>query len=130
MINIKPKSYESCTFTFECSTTDEFQFVKENKEKILDKFVESKFKNIGELTIHTWSDYLKFIQSHPIKQLEMYEGYKIPDPDETVVRSGIIIANEASKGLSFSEYTIYCLEKLANEMFQEQQIESKILKDA
>jgi hypothetical protein len=129
MISVKP-NYEYNTFTFQCSTTDEFQFVKENEEKILDKFVESEFKNIGKLAIHTWSDYLKFCNSSPIKQLEMYEGHKIQNPDETAARSGMIIANEASKGLSFSKYTEYRLERLANEMFQEQQLESKILKDA
>ena len=119
MIDIKPKFDGSNGFVFVYSQ-EEVAFLKENLNNILDKFVQSRIKNIGNMKIKTFKDYVDFCTSSPKNQLEKIEGHKIKfsDFNEIELFNAFMLSNEATKGLAFSSDTAGYLKDFVNEMFE------------
>lgn len=119
MISLKVDNPDQITFV--ASTQDEMSFLKENHEKVLDKFVELRFNNIGQLSIKTWKDYLHFCHQSPQKKLEMVEGHPIPIQGfgELEEKSSFLCYAKATENLKFNAETMYRLESLANTMYSE-----------
>ena len=117
MISLKVDNSDQITFV--ASTQDEMSFLKENHEKVMDKFVELRFNNIGRLSIKTWKDYLHFCKQSPRKKLEMVEGHQIPIQGfgELEEKNSIICYTKATENLKFTAETMYKLELLANTMY-------------
>lgn len=118
MITIKPKFDGSNGFYFITDNLLEKKFLDEHTYDILDKFVQSHFKNIGHLDIHTFKDYVNFCQIPMKDRLEMYEGHSINDFGKLEMKSAEIIFIEATKELAFTLHTTENLEHLANQMFE------------
>ena len=119
MISLKVDNPDQITFV--ASTQDEMSFLKENHEKVLDKFVELWFNNIGHLSIKTWKDYIHFCKQSPRKKLEMVEGHPIPilGFEELEEKSSFFCYAKATENLKFNAETMYRLESLANTMYSE-----------
>lgn len=119
MISLKVDNPDQITFV--ASTQDEMSFLKENHEKVMDKFVELRFNNIGQLSIKTWKEYLHFCKQSPRKILEMVEGHPISEQGfgELEKKSSLTCYSKATENLKFNAETMYRLESLANTMYSE-----------
>ena len=51
MISIKIESDGSNRINFECSEKDEYNFLRDHRHEILDKFIQTRIKNIGKMNI-------------------------------------------------------------------------------
>ena len=119
MIKVEPKFDGSCGFTFITDTELEFQFVSEHQKDILDRFVCSRFKNVGKLNVHSLDDYVSLGKSSLQEKLEKIEGHKIHDFGQLEAENSWILWQMASEELAFTESTLSALAKLSNEMFDE-----------
>lgn len=121
MITVKPKFDGSNGIIFECSEKDEYDYLNSHAHEILDKFVQTRIKNIGCLKIETYNDYVDFCRSSPKKQLEMIEGHaiKYKDFEDIGLKNAFILSHEVTKELAFTDATFNSLQSLANDMFEE-----------
>ena len=119
MIKVVPKFDGSNMFSFLCSTKEEMEFIKESYEKVLDRFVEQRFKNTGNLSIKTWADYQEFMKSSVKDVLQMFYGrhFSHTEIGELEVKDAFIIRHELTKGMSFTTETLESLEELVNSMY-------------
>lgn len=120
MISIKIKTDGSNGIIFECSEKDEYNFLCNHKDEILDKFIQTKIKNIGQMNITTFQDYINFCKSLTKKQLELIEGNAISYQDfgELEAKTAIMLSIKATEELRISGDSIYSLQNLANEFFE------------
>lgn len=121
MISIKIKLDGSNGIIFECSEKDEYNFLRDHRHKILDKFIQTRVKNIGQINITTFQDYIDFCKSSPKEQLELIEGHAISYQDfgELEAKNAILMSFEATKRLASNEDSINSLQTIANQMFKE-----------
>jgi hypothetical protein len=121
MISIKIESDGSNRINFECSEKDEYNFLRDHGYEILDKFIQTRIKNIGKMNITTFQDYINFCKSSPKEQLELIEGHTISYQDfgELEAKNAILMSFEATKRLAPNEESIKSLQSLANDMFEE-----------
>ena len=121
MISIKIESDGSNRINFECSEKDEYNFLRDHGHEILDKFIQTRIKNIGKMNITTFQDYINFCKSSPKEQLELIEGHTISYQDfgELEAKNAILMSFEATKRLAPNEESIKSLQSLANDMFEE-----------
>ena len=120
MIHVKPKFDGMNEIIFQCSENEELIYLRKHANDILDKFIQIKIKNIGNMNIKTFKEYIDFCTASPQKQLEIIEGKKIKYSDFGTIeeQNAFILSQEATKGLSFYVDTLKDLQKLANEMFE------------
>lgn len=121
MISIKIELDGSNRINFEYSEKDEYNFLRDHGHEILDKFIQTRIKNIGKMNITTFQDYIDFCKSSPKKQLELIEGHAISCQDfgELEAKNAILMSFEATKRLAPNEESIKSLQYLANDMFEE-----------
>lgn len=121
MISIKIELDGSNRINFECSEKDECNFLRDHKDEILDKFIQTKIKNIGQMNITTFQDYINFCKSSPKKQLELIEGHAISYQDfgELEAKTAILMSFEATKRLAPNEDSVNSLQTITNEIFEE-----------
>lgn len=121
MISIKIELDGSNRINFECSEKDEYNFLRNHRHKILDKFIQTRIINIGKMNITTFQDYIDFCKSSPKEQLELIEGHAISYQDfgELETKNAILMSFEATKRLSPNEDSINSLQTIANKMFEE-----------
>lgn len=119
MIKVQPKNYanDGCHFSFVCETQEEMDYLKENQEAILDKFVQGNFHNIGHLNIQTYKDYQAFGRLTLQEILEDCEGHACRDFGQLERESAGILLHEATKDMTYTPLTCANLERLANDMF-------------
>lgn len=119
MIKVQPKNYpnDGCHFSFVCETQEEVDFLQENQEAVLDKFVQGNFLNIGHLNIQTYKDYQAFGKASLQRTLEDYEGHACRDFGNLERINAGIIRQEATKNLAYTPLTCANLERLVNDMF-------------
>ena len=121
MISIKIELDGSNRINFECSEKDEYNFLRDHRHEILDKFIQTRIKNIGKMNITTFQDYINFCKSSPKEQLELIEGHAISYKDfgELEAKNAILMSFEATKRLAPNEDAISSLQTISNEMFKE-----------
>lgn len=121
MISIKIELDGSNRINFECSEKDEYNFLRDHRHEILDKFVRLSIINIGKMKIETFKEYVDFCKSSPKTQLEIIEGHAIKTQDfgELEAKNAILMSFEATKRLAPNENNINLLQTIANEMFKE-----------
>ena len=121
MISIKIELDGSNRINFECSEKDEYNFLRDHRHEILDKFIQTRIKNIGKMNITTFQDYIDFCKSSPKDQLELIEGHAISYQDfgELEAKNAILMSFEATKRLAPNEDSIKSLQIIANKMFEE-----------
>lgn len=121
MILIKIELDGSNRINFECSEKDEYNFLRDHRHKILDKFIQTRITNIGKMNITTFQDYIDFCKSSPKEQLELIEGHAIKAQDfgELEAKNAILMSFEATKRLAINKESIKSLQYLANDMFEE-----------
>lgn len=119
MIKVQPKNYanDGCHFSFVCETQEEMDFLQENQEAVLDKFVQGNFLNIGHLNIQTYKDYQAFGKASLQRNLEDYEGHACRDFGNLERLNAGIIRQEATKNMAYTPLTCANLERLVNDMF-------------
>ena len=129
MIKVKPEDIIHGThFSFICETQEEIDWLKENQEAILDKFVQGNFHNIGHLNIKTYQDYCTFGRLSLQEVLEDYEGHACLEFGDLERRSVGIILQEACKDMGYTPLTCAKLQQLANDMFLHSHREQPALK--
>ena len=121
MISIKIELDGSNRINFECSEKDEYNFLRDHSHEILDKFIQTRIKNIGKMNITTFQDYIDFCNSSPKEQLELIEGHAIScqDFEELEAKNAILMSFKATERLAPNEDAIKSLQTIANEMFKE-----------
>lgn len=121
MISIKIESDGSNRINFECSEKDEYNFLRDHIYEILDKFIQTRIKNIGKMNITTFQDYINFCKSSPKEQLELIEGHAISYQDfgELEAKNAILMSFEATKRLAPNKDATSSLQTISNEMFKE-----------
>ena len=121
MISIKIELDGSNRINFECSEKDEYNFLCDHRHEILDKFIQTRIKNIGKMNITTFQDYINFCKSSPKEQLELIEGHAISYQDfgELEAKNAILMSFEATKRLAPNKDAISSLQTISNEMFKE-----------
>ena len=121
MISIKIELDGSNRINFEFSEKDEYNFLHDHRHEILDKFIQTRIKNIGKMNITTFQDYIDFCKSSPKDQLELIEGHAISYQDfgELEAKNAILMSFEATKRLAPNEDAIKSLQIIANKMFEE-----------
>ena len=121
MIVAKIKPDGSNGIIFECSEKDELDFLSTHAQEILDKFVRLRMKNIGEMKIETFKEYVDFCKSSPKKQLEIIEGHatKAQDFGELEAQNAILMLFETTKRLEPNQDATESLQSLANDIFEE-----------
>lgn len=121
MISIKIESDGSNRINFECSEKDEYNFLRDHRYEILDKFIQTRIKNIGKMNITTFQDYINFCKSSPKEQLELIEGHAISYQDfgELEAKNAILMSFEATKRLAPNKDAVSSLQTISNEMFKE-----------
>ena len=121
MISIKIELDGSNRINFECSEKDEYNFLRDHSHEILDKFIQTRIKNIGKMNITTFQDYIDFCKSSPKEQLELIEGHAIScqDFEELEAKNAILMSFKATERLAPNEDAIKSLQTIANEMFKE-----------
>lgn len=121
MISIKIELDGTNRINFECSEKDEYNFLRDHRHEILDKFTQTRIKNIGKMNITTFQNYIDFCKSSPKEQLELIEGHAISYQDfgELEAKNAILMSFEATKRFAPNEDAIKSLQTIANEMFKE-----------
>ena len=119
MIKVEPKDIarDGTHFSFICETQEEMDWLKDNQEDVLDRFVQGNFKNIGCLDIHTYKDYLEFGKKTPQEILEDYEGHACRDFGQLEKESVARIIQESSMNMMYTPLTLANLQQLTNDMF-------------
>lgn len=124
MISIKPKFDGSNGIEFQCTKNEELDYLNSHVSTVLNKFVETRIKNIGEFKIKSFKEYVDFCTADPKTRLEKIVGHKIKSEyfGRLEIKDSFILSNEITKGLSFTKETIEDLQNLANQMFEDFQI--------
>lgn len=119
MIKVEPKDIarDGSHFSFVCETQEEMDWLKDNQEDVLDKFVQGYFHNIGHLNIQTYKDYCTFGRLSLREVLEDYEGHACLEFGDLERRTVGIILQEAYKDMGYTPLTCAKLQQLANDMF-------------
>lgn len=121
MIKVTTKFDGANDIIFQYSETEELNYLNEYANDILDKFVQIKIKNIGNMNIKTFKEYVDFCTASLHEQLEIIEGKTIKHSDfgKLEAQNAFILSQKATEELSFRVETLNDLEILANKMFEE-----------
>lgn len=119
MIKVQPKNItlDGSHFSFVCETQEEMDWLKDNQDDVLDRFVQGNFKNIGHLNVQTYKDYQAFGKGTLQENLEDYEGHACRDFGNLERINAGIIRQAAMQNMGYTPLTCANLERLVNDMF-------------
>ena len=119
MIKVQPKNYstDGTHFSFVCETQEEMDWLKDNQDDVLDRFVQGNFKNIGHLNVQTYKDYQAFGKGTLQENHEDYEGHACRDFGHLERINAGIIRQAAMQNMGYTPLTCANLERLVNDMF-------------
>jgi len=119
MIKVQPKNitFDGSHFSLACETQEEMDWLKDNQDDVLDRFVQGNFKNIGHLNVQTYKDYQAFGKGTLQENLEDYEGHACRDFGNLERINAGFIRQAAMQNMAYTPLTCANLERLVNDMF-------------